>query len=57
MNIDLLQMVIKFMSTAVEPPVLLYMGVDKVENEDLIKLVHSSNDIGEYSSRFIRVKR
>ncbi|KAF8362939.1 hypothetical protein PRIPAC_89862 [Pristionchus pacificus] len=30
-------MVIKFMSTAVEPPVLLYMGVDKVENEDLIE--------------------
>lgn len=45
MTIDLLQMVIKFMSTAVEPPVLLYMGVDKVENEDLIELVHSSSSI------------
>ena len=30
-------MVIKFTSTAVEPPVLLYMGVDKVENEELIR--------------------
>lgn len=31
------KMVLKYLSTAVEPPVLLYMGVDKVENEDLIK--------------------
>ncbi|CAD6196641.1 unnamed protein product [Caenorhabditis auriculariae] len=30
-------MVIKFTSNVVSPPVMLYMGVDKVENEDLIK--------------------
>ena len=30
-------MVIKFTSNVCQPPVLLYMGVDKVENEDLIK--------------------
>lgn len=31
-------MVIKFSSNVVQPPVLLYMGVDKVENEELIKV-------------------
>ncbi|KAE9414208.1 hypothetical protein Angca_009200 [Angiostrongylus cantonensis] len=30
-------MVIKFTSTVVDPPALLYMGVDKYENEELIK--------------------
>ncbi|KAK6736572.1 hypothetical protein RB195_019330 [Necator americanus] len=30
-------MVIKFTSNVVDPPVLLYMGVDKYENEELIK--------------------
>ncbi|MFH4974367.1 hypothetical protein AB6A40_001076 [Gnathostoma spinigerum] len=30
-------MVIKFTSTAIDPPVLLYMGVDKFENEKLIR--------------------
>ncbi|CAJ0931976.1 unnamed protein product, partial [Mesorhabditis belari] len=30
-------MVIKFTSNVVQPPVLLYMGVDKFENEHLIK--------------------
>lgn len=30
-------MVLFFKSTAIDPPVVLYMGKDKVENEDLIK--------------------
>uniref|UniRef100_A0A1I7TSF3 Coiled-coil domain-containing protein 25 n=1 Tax=Caenorhabditis tropicalis TaxID=1561998 RepID=A0A1I7TSF3_9PELO len=30
-------MVIKFTSNSVNPPAMIYMGVDKVENEDLIK--------------------
>ncbi|KHN84661.1 Coiled-coil domain-containing protein 25 [Toxocara canis] len=30
-------MVIKFTSNVVDPPVMLYMGVDKYENEDLIR--------------------
>ncbi|VDL69685.1 unnamed protein product [Nippostrongylus brasiliensis] len=30
-------MVIKFTSDVVDPPVMLYMGVDKYENEELIK--------------------
>lgn len=31
-------MVIKYTSNSVDPPVMLYMGVDKVENEELIKV-------------------
>ncbi|KAK6052014.1 hypothetical protein COOONC_10480, partial [Cooperia oncophora] len=31
-------MVIKFTSNVVDPPALLYMGVDKYENEELIKV-------------------
>jgi hypothetical protein len=30
-------MVLYFQSTVVDPPVLIYMGKDKFENEDLIK--------------------
>ncbi|KAJ7268063.1 cytoplasmic protein [Mycena rebaudengoi] len=33
-------MVLFFTSTAVKPPVVIYMGRDKVENEDLIKYAH-----------------
>lgn len=31
-------MVIKFTSNTTKPPAMIYMGVDKVENEDLIKV-------------------
>lgn len=31
-------MVIKFSSNTTNPPTMIYMGVDKVENEDLIKV-------------------
>lgn len=30
-------MVVKFTSTVVDPPALLYMGIDKHENEELIR--------------------
>ncbi|KAJ7644695.1 cytoplasmic protein [Roridomyces roridus] len=37
-------MVLFFTSTCISPPVTLYMGRDKVENEDLIKYAHP-NDV------------
>ncbi|KAL8290549.1 hypothetical protein RQP46_002807 [Phenoliferia psychrophenolica] len=38
-------MVLFFESTVVSPPVLLYMGRDKVENEDLIKYAIPERDV------------
>ena len=37
-------MVLFFSSTAVDPPAVIYMGRDKVENEDLIKYA-TPNDV------------
>ncbi|KAJ7205184.1 cytoplasmic protein [Mycena pura] len=36
-------MVLFFTSTAVNPPITIYMGRDKVENEDLIKYAHPTD--------------